>query len=59
MNSKAVSVTTRPGDDGAQTGANRFVRLASVGAATYLSYWTLFFAVQRACSHLKDRSGAA
>jgi hypothetical protein len=26
------------------------VRLASLGTATYLSYWSLFFAVCRACS---------
>jgi hypothetical protein len=26
------------------------LQLASIGAATYLSYWTLFFAICRACS---------
>ena len=33
-----VSVITEP------------LRLATLGTATYLSYWTLFFAVCRACS---------
>ena len=59
MNSKAVSATMTPGDEQARTGANGLLHLVSVGAATYLSYWTLFFAVQRACSNLKDRSREA
>ncbi|MDJ0738786.1 MAG: hypothetical protein QNJ91_03655 [Gammaproteobacteria bacterium] len=43
------SVNARPGGHGAQfVDPPALLRLFGAGTATYLSYWTLFFALQRA-----------
>ena len=40
---KALSDADQP-----RSGAGDFLRLIGLGTATFLSYWTLFFALQRA-----------
>ena len=39
-----------------RSGTDEFLHLMGLGTATYLSYWTLFFALQRAYTGRKKKS---
>lgn len=56
MNNKATFGMASNDPEQPKSGANELMHLVSLGTATYLSYWTLFFALQRAYTGRKKKS---
>ena len=56
MNNKAIFGLPLHDHEQPRSGADEFLHLVGLGTATYLSYWTLFFALQRAYTDRKKKS---